>query len=333
MGSENLQSAAAACELLAASMARQRKDIAARARAQKLGTSSMATAAHGRKAATAVQERGRPPVEKNFTGRRLVGNPTFGAPPRSTGGGAAVCFRPPQGPMRHELLQQPQPDFVDHGAASITVSTMDSCRFQRMYWGDVARTYNVTTSSHRQRNMKQVKDRWHRINKWMDLFHCAWLKARRFNTNGWNDQMWIDQAHKLYEDDNKDLKLGHFVLMNVSYAVRNEPKCQTYSDGLRNAHKRKTTDQGTEDAREEKCQQTFLAPLPGTNPSPWWRPNEHKDGKLAEKEAKTLEVKAKMMETYNCLLLKHTGLMTYEEKVDHVGTLKYLKKTLFPDIY
>ena len=63
--------------------------------------------------------------------------------------------------------------------------------------------------------------------------------------------MWIDQAHKLYEDDNKDLKLGHFVLMNVSYAVRNEPKCQTYSDGLRNAHKRKTTDQGTEDAREE----------------------------------------------------------------------------------
>ena len=93
----------------------------------------------------------------------------------------------------------------------------------------------------------------------------------------------------------------------------------------------------------KKCQQAFLAPLPGTNPSlqvatlrnanTHQAANEHKDGKLAEKEAKTLEVKAKMMETYNCLLLKHTGLMTYEEKVDHVGTLKYLKKTLFPDMY
>jgi len=60
---------------------------------------------------------------------------------------------------------------------------------------------------------------------------------------------------------------------------------------------------------------------------------EHKEAKLAEKEAKTLEVKAKMMETYNCLLVKDNVLMTDEEKVDHVGTLKYLKKTLFPDMY
>ena len=33
------------------------------------------------------------------------------------------------------------------------------------------------------------------------------------------------------------------------------------------------------------------------------------------------------------LFLKDTWLMTDEEKVDHVGTLKYLKKTLFPDMY
>ncbi|KAG2538981.1 hypothetical protein PVAP13_9NG375800 [Panicum virgatum] len=78
----------AARELLVASTARQRKDIAARARAQKLGTSSMVMAAHGRKAATAAQERGRPPVEEKFSGRSLAGNPSFGAPPppRSTGG-------------------------------------------------------------------------------------------------------------------------------------------------------------------------------------------------------------------------------------------------------
>ncbi|KAG2647075.1 hypothetical protein PVAP13_2KG534530 [Panicum virgatum] len=142
MGSENQQSAAAARELLVASTARQRKDIAARARAQKLGTSSMVMAAHGRKAATAAQERGRPPVEKKFSGRSLAGNPSFGAPPPppppppppNQDRPAAVCFRRTQGPMA-ACLRQPQPDFVDHGAASITVSTMDSWRSQRMILG------------------------------------------------------------------------------------------------------------------------------------------------------------------------------------------------------
>ena len=60
---------------------------------------------------------------------------------------------------------------------------------------------------------------------------------------------------------------------------------------------------------------------------------EHKEAKLAEKEAKTLKVKAKMMETYNCLLAKDVGLMNAEEKDDHVATLKYLKKSIFPDMY
>jgi len=124
-------------------------------------------------------------------------------------------------------------------------------RRNEQYWDDVARTYNETTPSHRQRNMKQVKDRWHKINKWTDLFHCAWVKARRLNTSGWNDQMWIDEAHKFYVEDNKNLKLGHFVLMNVWYAVRNEPKWITYNDGLKNARKRKASDQGAEEEEEE----------------------------------------------------------------------------------
>ncbi|KAG2562102.1 hypothetical protein PVAP13_8KG275900 [Panicum virgatum] len=119
------------------------------------------------------------------------------------------------------------------------------------YWGDVARTYNDTTPSHRRRNMKQVKDRWHKVNRWTNLFHCVWLKARRLNTSGWNDQMWIDEAHKWYVSDNEELKLGHFVLMNVWYAVRNEPKWVTYNDNLQNAHKRKGSDHGAEEDREE----------------------------------------------------------------------------------
>jgi len=63
--------------------------------------------------------------------------------------------------------------------------------------------------------------------------------------------MWIDQAHKFYEEDNKDLNLGHFVLMDVWYAVRNEPKWFTYNDGLKNARRRKSSDQEAEEEREE----------------------------------------------------------------------------------
>lgn len=56
------------------------------------------------------------------------------------------------------------------------------------YWGDVAKTYNMTTPAHRRRNPKQAKDRWHKINKWTDLFQCAWVKARRIYTSGYSDQ-------------------------------------------------------------------------------------------------------------------------------------------------
>ncbi|KAG2607594.1 hypothetical protein PVAP13_4NG260611 [Panicum virgatum] len=58
----------------------------------------MAMTAHRREAATAPQELGRPPVEQNFTGRSLAGNPTFGAPtppplPRDDGAGAGSSAR------------------------------------------------------------------------------------------------------------------------------------------------------------------------------------------------------------------------------------------------
>ncbi|KAF8690614.1 hypothetical protein HU200_040984 [Digitaria exilis] len=66
------------------------------------------------------------------------------------------------------------------------------------YWGDVIETYNQTTPGNRRRNQKQAKDRWHKINKWTDLFHNDWLKARRVFTSGYNDQMWIDKAHHFY---------------------------------------------------------------------------------------------------------------------------------------
>jgi hypothetical protein len=105
-----------------------------------------------------------------------------------------------------------------------TDSSIGADRKNERYWYDVVDTYNETTPSHRKRNAKQAKDRWHKVNRWTDLFHNAWLKARRVFTSGYNEQMWIDKAHVFYIEDNIKLKLGHFVLMDVWYTVRNEAK-------------------------------------------------------------------------------------------------------------
>uniref|UniRef100_A0A0A8Y5Z0 Uncharacterized protein n=1 Tax=Arundo donax TaxID=35708 RepID=A0A0A8Y5Z0_ARUDO len=99
---------------------------------------------------------------------------------------------------------------------NISMNPIGGCdKRNEQYWGDIAETYNKMTPGHRRRNPKQVKDRWHKINKWTDLFHNAWLKARRIFISGHSDQMWIDKAHNFYKDDNKDLKIGHFVLVDV----------------------------------------------------------------------------------------------------------------------
>lgn len=50
-----------------------------------------------------------------------------------------------------------------------------------------------------------------------------------------------------------------------------------------------------------------------------------------QREARKLEVEARMYETYNRLLVVDTSLMSDEEKVDHGNTLKFLKKKLFTD--
>lgn len=107
------------------------------------------------------------------------------------------------------------------------------------YWGDVVKKYNLTTPKNRMRTQKQAKDRWHKINKWTELFHAAWLKARRIYTSGYLDQMWIDKAHKFYVEDNKHLKLGPFVLIDVWNTVRCVAKWITYNNDLKRTRDRK----------------------------------------------------------------------------------------------
>ncbi|RLN30248.1 uncharacterized protein C2845_PM05G01120 [Panicum miliaceum] len=83
----------------------------------------------------------------------------------------------------------------------------------------------------------------------LDLATCGDEVARTEKRILWTQEedvrlMWIDEAHHFYVEDNKLLKLGHFVLMDVWYVVRNEPKWITYNNGLKEARKRKTSDNG-----------------------------------------------------------------------------------------
>ena len=105
-----------------------------------------------------------------------------------------------------------------------TDSSIGADRNNEHYWGDVVKSYNMTVPSHRKRNSKQAKDRWHKINRWTDLYECVYLKARGLFTSGYSDQMWIDAANKFYLVDNKKAKLGPFVLKNVWKICREEPK-------------------------------------------------------------------------------------------------------------
>jgi len=58
-----------------------------------------------------------------------------------------------------------------------TDSSIGADRNNEHYWGDVVKSYNMTIPSQRKRNAKQAKDRWHKINRWTDLYECAKWKT------------------------------------------------------------------------------------------------------------------------------------------------------------
>jgi hypothetical protein len=129
-------------------------------------------------------------------------------------------------------------------SAWIEHSTDSTCGADKgggQYWGEVVETYNKNTPPLRRRSVKQCKDRWHKINKWTDLFECAYAKARRVFTSKYSAEMWLDATHKFYVVDNKDNKdvTGPYTLMEVWKVCRDVPKWKTYSENLKNARKRK----------------------------------------------------------------------------------------------
>jgi chemotaxis protein histidine kinase CheA len=117
-----------------------------------------------------------------------------------------------------------------------TDSATGADRKGEAYWGDVIKAYNKGTPPQRQRKAKQAKDRWHKINRWCDLFEGDYLKARKVFTSGYNNQMWMDAAKEFYLDH----KIGPFTIKNVWKICRKMPKWKTYNDELKNTRKRKS---------------------------------------------------------------------------------------------
>jgi hypothetical protein len=130
-------------------------------------------------------------------------------------------------------------------SAWIEHSTDSTCGADKgggQYWAELVETYNKNTPPLRRRSVKQCKDRWHKVNKWTDLFESAYAKARRVFTSGYSSEMWLDAAHKFYVVDNKGNKdvTGPYTLMDVWKVCREVPKWKTYNENLKNARKRKS---------------------------------------------------------------------------------------------
>ncbi|CAN6210208.1 unnamed protein product [Urochloa humidicola] len=149
-----------------------------------------------------------------------------------------------EAPRTEKRIFWSQEEDVRMMSAWMLNSTDSSCgadRRNEQYWTDVEAMYNETAPSHRARNAKQIEDHFHKVNRWTDLFHSAWLKAIMVYTSGYNDQMWIEKAHGFYLADNKKLNLGPFVLMEVWNTVKTEAKWITYNNGLKSARKKVAT--------------------------------------------------------------------------------------------
>nr|TKW14058.1 hypothetical protein SEVIR_5G142500v2 [Setaria viridis] len=220
-----------------------------------------------------------------------------------------------------------------------TDSTCGADKGGNQYWGEVVESYNKTTPPLRKTNLKQCKDRWHKINRWTDLFECAYVKARRVFTSGYSDQIWIDAAHKFYVEDNKDAKLGPFV--GIEWKI--------YNEELRNARKRKPfhleeerdqeNDESLEEMPNRPMGQKAAKKASQKAPAAMMKLSSEKleTTKLAHltaqetKEGKKLEKESKMMEAYNSLILQDTSSISNVEKVERVAAMKCLRKTLFPE--
>lgn len=99
--------------------------------------------------------------------------------------------------------------------------------------------FNSTTPSDRVREVKQLKEQWHRVNRTVNAFQGSWMKAHRLRASGESDEQVMDKAMAFYE---ADLEEGQFKLIACWKILRDQPKWHAYNEDLNGSSKRKNSE-------------------------------------------------------------------------------------------
>ena len=99
-------------------------------------------------------------------------------------------------------------------------SIADNSKKGETYWGQITKTFNSTTESHRRRTIKQLKDHWCFDNKKVTHFNGCYIKIERMRQSGVDDNMVMEATKAKYLKDMKyKFKLEHWW-----EAIRHHPK-------------------------------------------------------------------------------------------------------------
>ncbi|KAI5012228.1 hypothetical protein ZWY2020_024362 [Hordeum vulgare] len=98
------------------------------------------------------------------------------------------------------------------------------------YWKDVAAVYNSTTPKNRERQVKQVKDRFAKIKKKVAWFCGSYREAEALYASGENDADLKKRAIQTYEEDHKDD--GPFMFEHCWEVLKKQPKWDAYLERL-----------------------------------------------------------------------------------------------------
>jgi hypothetical protein len=98
------------------------------------------------------------------------------------------------------------------------------------YTGDLA-------PSDRTREIKQLKEQWHRVNRTVNAFQGSWMKAQHLRASGEFDELVMEKVMAFYEANSKE---GQFKFMACWKVLRDQPKWLAYNEDLNGTNKRKT---------------------------------------------------------------------------------------------
>uniref|UniRef100_K3XRZ9 No apical meristem-associated C-terminal domain-containing protein n=1 Tax=Setaria italica TaxID=4555 RepID=K3XRZ9_SETIT len=107
------------------------------------------------------------------------------------------------------------------------------------YWGAVTDMFNSTTPIDRIREVKQLKEQWHCVNRTVNAFQSSWIKAQHLRASGESDEQVMDKAMAFYEEDFEE---GQFKLIACWKVLRDQPKWHAYNEDLNGSNKTKNSE-------------------------------------------------------------------------------------------